>query len=98
MRDDQMMLGGDGDLDVVAHDTGVTAALRHRAGIRISQRYLLVRCGGHPRLECVRAIDSMALGRTAAEALDPAAARRRAKGTPAGNARSPWHAQSARRL
>ena len=31
MRDDQMMLGVDGDLDVVAHDAGAAAAGRHRA-------------------------------------------------------------------
>ena len=47
MRDDQMMFGVDGDLDVVADDTGAAAAGRHRAGIRIGQRDLLVRCGKH---------------------------------------------------
>ena len=51
MRDDQMMFGVDGDLDVVADDTGASAAGRHRAGIRIGQRYLLVRCGKHLHLE-----------------------------------------------
>ena len=51
MRDDQMMCGVDGNLDVVANDTGATAAGRHRAGIRIGQRYLLVRCGEHLHLE-----------------------------------------------
>jgi hypothetical protein len=50
MRDDQMMLGVDGDLDVVAYDARASAARRHRTGIRIGQRYLLVRCGDHPRL------------------------------------------------
>ncbi len=47
MRDDQMMLGVDGDLDIVAHDTGTSAARCHRAGIRIGQRCLLVRRGEH---------------------------------------------------
>ena len=51
MRDDQMMLGVDRDLDVVADDTGALAARRHRAGIGICQRYLLVRCGEHFHLE-----------------------------------------------
>ena len=35
MRDDQMMCGVDGDLDVIADDTGASTAGRHRAGIRI---------------------------------------------------------------
>ena len=51
MRDDQMMCGVDGDLDVVADDARAAAAGRHRAGIRIGQRYLLVRCGKHLHLE-----------------------------------------------
>src|SRR6188472_4613500 len=51
MRDDQMMCGVDGDLDVVANDPRAAAAGRHRAGIRIGQRYLLVRCGKHLHLE-----------------------------------------------
>ena len=46
-----MMRGFDGDLDVVANDTGASAAGRHRAGIGIGQRYLLVRCGEHLHLE-----------------------------------------------
>ena len=46
-----MMCGFDCDLDVVAHDTGASAARRHRAGIRIGQRDLLVRCGEHLHLE-----------------------------------------------
>ena len=33
MRDDQMMLGIDGDLNVVAYDTGASTARRHRASI-----------------------------------------------------------------
>ena len=40
MRDDQMMCGVDGDLDVIADDTGASTAGRHRAGIRIGQRDL----------------------------------------------------------
>jgi hypothetical protein len=51
MRNDQMMLGVDGDLDVVAHDAGTTGAGRHRAGIGVGQRDLLVRCGEHLYLE-----------------------------------------------
>ena len=51
MRDDQMMLGIDGNLDIVADDTGAAAAGRHRASVRIGQRYLLVRCGKHLHLE-----------------------------------------------
>ena len=53
MRDDQMMHGVDGNLDVVAHNAGAAAAGRHRAGIRIGQRDLLVRCGEHLHLENV---------------------------------------------
>jgi hypothetical protein len=51
MRDDQMMRGIDRDLDVVAHDARASAAGRHRASIRIGQRYLLVRGGEHLNLE-----------------------------------------------
>src|SRR2546430_12857902 len=47
-----MMHGIDGDLDVVAYDTGASAARRHRASIRIGQRYLLVRRSERPQLEC----------------------------------------------
>jgi hypothetical protein len=43
MRDDQMMLGIDGNLDVVAHNTRAATAGRHRAGIGIGQRYLLLK-------------------------------------------------------
>jgi co-chaperonin GroES (HSP10) len=38
MGDDQMMLGVDGDLDVVAYDARASAARRHRTGIRIGQK------------------------------------------------------------
>ena len=51
MRDDQMMCGVDGDLDIVADDAGAAPARRHRAGIRISQRYLLIRSSEHLLLE-----------------------------------------------
>src|SRR5215470_4072912 len=51
MRDDQMMYGVDGDLDIVADDTGASTARRHRAGIGIRQRYLLIRSGKHLHLE-----------------------------------------------
>ena len=47
MHDDQMMLGFDRNLDVVANDAGAAAAGRHRAGIGIGQRDLLVRGGEH---------------------------------------------------
>ena len=46
-----MMFGLDGNLDVVANDAGAAAAGRHRAGIGIGQRDLLVRRGKHVRLE-----------------------------------------------
>jgi hypothetical protein len=51
MRDDQMMRGADGDLDVVADDTGASTARSHRAGIGICQRYLLIRSGEHLHFE-----------------------------------------------
>jgi hypothetical protein len=63
MRDDQMMLGVDGDLEVVAYDARASAARRHRTGIRIGQRYLhapfrvLVNGGrskwAHPTCRCM---------------------------------------------
>jgi hypothetical protein len=43
-----MMVGLDGNLDVVADDAGTAAAGRHRTGIGIGQRDLLVRGGGDP--------------------------------------------------
>src|SRR5438445_7727329 len=46
-----MMLGIDRDLDIVAHDTGASAAGRHRTGIGIRQRDLLVWRGEHVHLE-----------------------------------------------
>ena len=51
MGDNQMMLGIDCDLDVVADDARAPAAGRHRAGIGIGQRDLLVRGRQHLRLE-----------------------------------------------
>ena len=42
VRDDQMVLGIDGDLHVVADDAGALAAGRHRAGVGIGQGDLLV--------------------------------------------------------
>src|SRR5437763_1951324 len=63
MRDDHMMLGVDGDLEVVAYDARASAARRHRTGIRIGQRYLhapfrvLVNGGrskwAHPTCRCM---------------------------------------------
>jgi hypothetical protein len=51
MRNDQMMVGLDGNLNVVADDAGTAAAGGHRGGIEIGQRYLLVRGGKHLHLE-----------------------------------------------
>ena len=51
MHNDQMMVGLDGNLKVVADDAGTAAAGGHRAGIGIGQRYLLVRGGKHLHLE-----------------------------------------------
>ena len=45
MRDDQLMVRIDSGLHVVADHSGASAAGRHRPGIGIRQRYLLVRCG-----------------------------------------------------
>src|SRR5436305_15307966 len=56
MRDDQMMLGVHGDLDVVAYDARASAARRHRTGIRIGQRYLLVGRGEHLFLDRRKAL------------------------------------------
>src|ERR1700730_5674719 len=42
VRDNEMVLGVDRSLHVVADDTGVLAARRHRARVRIGQRDLLV--------------------------------------------------------
>ena len=56
MRDDQMMCGVDGDLNVIANDARAAAAGRHRAGIGVRQRYLLVRRGKHPHLQCMEAL------------------------------------------
>jgi hypothetical protein len=51
MHDDQMMVGLDGNLDVIADDDGTAAAGRHRAGIGIGQRDLVVRGSEHLHLE-----------------------------------------------
>ena len=51
MHNDQMMVGLDGNLNVVADDAGTAAAGGHRAGVGIGQRYLLVRGGKHLHLE-----------------------------------------------
>jgi hypothetical protein len=42
MRDDQMVLGIDGDLHIVADNASALAAGRHRAGVGIGQRDLFV--------------------------------------------------------
>ena len=51
-----MVLGVDRDLHVVADDTGAAPARRHRAGIGIGQRYLLIGRGQHLRFEAVEAL------------------------------------------
>jgi hypothetical protein len=56
MRDDQMVLGVDGDLDIVTDDAGTSAAGRHRAGIGIGQRDLLVRHDEHLHLENLKTL------------------------------------------
>jgi hypothetical protein len=43
VRDDQMVLGIDGHLDIVADDAGALAAGRHRPGVGIGQGDLSVR-------------------------------------------------------
>ena len=42
MRDDQMVLGIDGDLHIVADNASALAAGRHRAGVGIGQGDLFV--------------------------------------------------------
>src|SRR6266540_95875 len=52
-----MMLGVHGDLDVVAYDARASAAARrHRTGVRIGQRYLLVGRGEHLFLDRCEAL------------------------------------------
>ena len=51
---DEMMLGGDGDLDVVADDASTAPARRHGAGVRIGQRDLSVVRGFHALLHLAR--------------------------------------------
>ena len=46
-----MMCGVDSNLDVVADNTGAAHARRHRAGVRIGQRYLLIQSIEHLYLE-----------------------------------------------
>ena len=47
----QLVLGVDGDLDVVTDDPAAAAAGRHRTGVRIGQRELLVGRGIKGRLQ-----------------------------------------------
>jgi len=47
VRDDEMMLGVNSDLDIVADDAGAFAAGRHRAGVGIGERNLFVGCRFH---------------------------------------------------
>src|SRR5258705_6723920 len=51
-----MMLGVDRDRHVVADNTGTAPARRHRSGIGIGERYLLIGRGQHPRLESLKAL------------------------------------------
>jgi hypothetical protein len=51
VRDDQMVLGLDRDLHVVADDAGASAARRHRARVGIGERDLLIGALEHPRLD-----------------------------------------------
>ena len=51
MSHDQVMLGIDGGLDVVADHAAPAPARRHRAGVWIGQRDLLVRRSAHRRLK-----------------------------------------------
>jgi hypothetical protein len=48
---DQVMLGVDGGLDVVADHATSAPARRHRARVRVSQRDLLARRGVHDRFK-----------------------------------------------
>jgi hypothetical protein len=54
VRYNQMMLGVDGHLHVVAHNARASAACGHRTGIGIGKRYLLVRRGQHLHIECLQ--------------------------------------------
>src|SRR5690349_18391045 len=56
VRDDQMMLGVDDNLRVVTHDTGDSSTRRHRAGIRIGERYLLIWSSQHLRLATFKTV------------------------------------------
>src|SRR5258708_30827729 len=51
-----MVLGVDRDLHVVADNTGTAPARRHRPGIGIGERYLLIGRGPHPRLKHLEAL------------------------------------------
>ena len=42
-----MMLSVDGDLNIVSQEPEHRPLRRHRAGIRIGQLYLLIRCSEH---------------------------------------------------
>ena len=55
MSNDQMVLGVDGGLHVVAHDAGASAAGRHRAASG-SVSDICWSGGEHPRLECFEAL------------------------------------------
>ena len=53
MRDNQMMLGVDRHLDIVADHSRAASARRHRAGVGMCQRYLLIRRIEHLLLESI---------------------------------------------
>src|SRR5437773_3415934 len=56
MRNDEMMLGIDGTLYIVADQPAASATCGHRASIRIGQRYLLVLGLHHQSVQTVQAL------------------------------------------
>src|SRR6266550_3795452 len=56
MRNDEMMLGIDGTLYIVADHPAASATCGHRASIRIGQRYLLVLGLHHQSVQTVQAL------------------------------------------
>ena len=54
VRDNQMMLGIDGDLHVVAHDAGPAAARGHRSAVGIAQGYVVPTSGRERRTSVLK--------------------------------------------